>query len=182
MRSDGGGCVPVSLMSLAGGVNVCASVFRNGVRTSCGVDSLAIRHGTSCYSRGTMLPGWILNGGLWAPVDALEPGSVRGGQLSASRKRWCGARTASTGEVSPGARFCGPASLLLFLLALSVGPVFLVFCCCLVFCLAVSSVVSSWCLCPRRPPSASPAGGRAVVTGAAAPPVSLVLASLTTEP
>ena len=69
-------------------------VFELGCSHPCVVGSLAIRHGTSCYFRGTMLPGWMLNGGRLVPVDALGPGPVRGGRLVASRKRLRGVRTA----------------------------------------------------------------------------------------
>ena len=70
---------------------MCVSGFPTGVHTSCDAISSAIRHGTLCYFRGMMLPGWILNGGLLVPVDALGLGVVRGGRLVVSRKRLRGA-------------------------------------------------------------------------------------------
>ena len=138
-------------MRSADGVSVCASGFRIGVHTSCVAASMAIRHGTSCYFRGTTLPGWILNGGRLVPVDAPGPGSVRGGRLFASRTRSCGVRTAFADKGSP-------LSPCLRLVSLSVSSVFA----CLpgvprcVFCLVGSS---AWSPCLRRPP-APPAGAR----------------------
>ena len=141
-------------MRLADGVSVCASGFRIGVHISCVAASTAIRHGTSWYFRGTMLPGWILNGGCPVPVDALGPGPVRGGRLCAFRKRWSGACTASADDACLGALSVGLVSPS-FGLMWGLSPRF-----CGSFRVPAPPsvlVVSSWCLRPRRP-LAPPAG------------------------
>ena len=103
---------------------------------------MAIRHGTLCYFRGMTLPGWILNGGLLDPVDALGPGFVRGGRLFVSRKHSRGVRFASAVEFVLLARAGVSSPSVLALLARFRG-------------LSVRWVsLSSWLVsCPRGPPA-----------------------------
>ena len=169
---DGGGSAPVYWTSLVGGVSVCVSGSRTGVHTSCVVGTLAILLGTSRYFRGTTLPGWILNGGLLVPVDALGLEVVRGGRLVVSRKRLRGAcATPDADRCLMGPCRCSVSLLFLFLFGLVRGAfLFSGFCWSLpLLSSALSGGFSSWFL--LSPPSACCACGRAGDgVAAAAPP------------